>query len=239
MESFNGIVIEDDQTVDQRVDIRNLQVYGNAIFREEVEADEIEVFGTARFREFVSFDRLEIHGAATALREMLGESVKVEGVLNVSGRFRADVVVVDGLLTTQGKYSGANIIVRAKGRLEAFRDMKAVKYIINGAAYSGAAFRGETVEIASCERSELARIVCSDLKVKYRPRGDVPGIEEGNYILSSYFIDTQNAELEYVAADKVECDNAYIGQFCRIGELVYRHDIEIDDRAVVERLYRI
>ena len=117
--------------------------------------------------------------------------------------------------------------------------MKAVKFIVNGAVFSGAAFRCETFEIASCEISEVARILCSDMKVKYRPRGDVPEIEAGSYILSSYFIDAQNAELEYVYADKVECENAYIGPCCRIGELVYRNDIEIDPGSVVERLYRI
>ena len=85
MESFNGIVIEDDQTVDQRVEVRNLQVYGNAVFREDVEADEIEVFGKARFRSFVSCDRLGIYGDVVALDGLLTGSVQVDGTLNVAG----------------------------------------------------------------------------------------------------------------------------------------------------------
>ncbi|MBO4327712.1 MAG: hypothetical protein J5950_10610 [Clostridia bacterium] len=239
MESFNGIVIEDDQTIDQSIDVRNLQIYGNAIFREEVEAGEIEVFGTARFGNFVSCDRIEVHGEAVVPGELLCESVKVGGALNVSGRFRSDVVVVDGLLNTHGKYTGANVIVRSRGRFEASRDLKAEKFILNGVLYSGAAIKGEQVEIVSCERSEIARILTSELKVKYKPRGDVPGINEGEYLLSSYYIDAQNADLEYVAADTVECDSAHIGPGCRIGELVYRNEIEIDGGSSIERLYKI
>ena len=239
MESFNGIVIEDDQTVDQRVDVRNLQVYGNAIFREEVEAGQIEIFGTARFVDFVSCDRLEVSGDAVVLYELLCESVKVGGTLNISGRFRSDVVVVDGMLSTHGRYTGANMIVRSRGRLEASRDMKAEKFILNGVVFSGAAFKGETVEILSCERSEIARIAASDLKVKYKPRGDVPGIIEGDYLLSSYGIDAQNVDIEYVAADTLDCDNAHIGPGCHIGELTYRNEIEIDESSIVERLFKI
>jgi cytoskeletal protein CcmA (bactofilin family) len=239
LESFNGIVIEDDQTVDQRVDVRNLQVYGNAVFWNEVEADEIEIFGTARFRDFVSCDRIEINGEAVVLDSLLSESVKVGGVLNVSGRFRSDVVVVDGMLSTHGKYNGTNLIVRSRGRLEASRDIKAEKIILNGVAYSGAAFKSETVEIASCEKSEVARIVTTEFKVKYKPRGDVPGIQEGEYLLSAYHIDTLNADIEYVAADTLECENIRVGPGCHIGELIYKNEIEIDDRAIVDRLYRI
>ena len=131
------------------------------------------------------------------------------------------------------------MIVRSRGRLEAYRDVKTEKIIINGVAYSGAAFKAETVEVVSCERSEIARVVATDLKVKYKPRGDVPGLNEGEYLLSSYKIDALDADVEYVSADLIECENARVGPGCHIGELVYRNEIEIDDSSVIERLYRI
>ena len=239
MESFNGIVIEDDQTVDQRIDVRNLQVYGRAVFREEVEADEIEVFGSARFRSFLSCDRLSVYGDGVVLDGLLAESVKVDGTLNVSGRFRADVVVVDGAMNMSGKYSGARLLIRSRGRLDASSAIKAERLNVNGVIYTGAVFSGESLEILSCERSEIARVKVLDASVKYKPRGDVPGIKDGEFLLSSYFMEAQNARLEYVAVDTLECENAYIGPGCRIGELTYRNEIEIDKQSVVERLYRI
>ena len=239
LESFNGIVIEDDQTVDQRVDVRNLQVYGRAVFCEDVEADEIEVFGSSRFRSFLSCDRLSVTGEAVVLDGLLAESVRVDGSLNVSGRFRSDVVVVDGTLTASGKYSGARLLIRSKGRVDAAAPIKAERLNVNGAIYTGSVFSGENLEILSCEHSEIARVRVIEASVKYKPRGDVPEIREGEYLLSSYYIEAQNANLEYVSADSLECDSAYIGPGCRIGEIIYKNDIEIDKRSVVERLYRI
>ncbi|MBR0158172.1 MAG: hypothetical protein IJM24_03700 [Clostridia bacterium] len=239
MESFNGIVIEDDQTVEQRIDVRNLQVYGRGVFREDVDADEIEVFGSARFRSFVSCDQLSVPGETVMLDSLLAESVRVDGVLNVSGKFRTEVAVVEGMMNTQGRLHATRLVVRSRGRLEAAGNIKAERIIIDGVAFSGATFRGDNIEITSCEQSEIARVVASDIKVTYKPRGDVPGIKAGEYLLSAYSIETQTAEIEYVAADSLDCDSAVIGPGCRIGELTYRDGLEIDPGAVVERLNKI
>ena len=142
-------------------------------------------------------------------------------------------------MNTQGKLHATRLVIRSRGRLEAAGNIKAERIVIGGVAFSGATFRGDNIEITSCEQSEIARIVASDIKVTYKPRGDVPGIKEGEYLLSAYSIEVQTAELEYVAADSLECDSAVIGPGCRIGELTYRDGLELDPGAVVERLNKI
>ena len=147
--------------------------------------------------------------------------------------------MIDGLLSMQGKFSGMRMVVRSRGRLEASRNFKAERLSLYGAAYCGGTFRGESLDILSCERSEIARVLVSEVNVKYKPRGDVPEIRDGEFLLSSYLIEAQSVSLEHVSADTVECDSAVIGPGCRIGELVYKNSVEIDEHSVVERLYKI
>ncbi len=239
MESFNGIVIEDDQTVDQQVDVKNLQVYGNAVFREDVEADEIEIFGSARFRNFVSCDRLSVYGESVMLGGLLSETLRADGTLNISGKSRSEIAVVEGTLCIQEKLTSSRVIVRTRGRIEASRGIRSGHVTVSGTLISGGSVRCDEFEIVTCERSEIARIYASDAQVKYKPRGDVPGIEAGQYLLSSYYIEAQTAELEYTAVDVLECDSAVIGPGCRVGELSYRDEVEIAPGAAVERLYKI
>jgi len=239
LESFNGIVIEDDQTVDQAVDVRNLQIYGNAVFRSRVEAEAVEVFGTGRFRSFVTCDTLEIPGDAVMLEKLLSESIKVEGSLSVAGKTRTEVAVIDGSAVFMEKLTAARCVLHTRGRMEADGGLKIDRLISGGKLIVPGTLTGDALEITSCEQSEIARVNVYNVKVAYKPRGDVPEIGDGEFLLTSYFIDAEELDLEYVAADVVECDRAVIGPGCRIGELNYREDVKIDRDAQVERVMKI
>lgn len=239
MESFNGIVIEDDQTVDQAVDVRNLQIYGNAVFRSRVDAESVEIFGTGRFRSFVTCDDLEIPGDAVMLERLLAETVKVEGSLCVAGKSRMEAAVIDGSAVFMDKLTAARCVLHTRGRLEADGGLKVERFVCGGKLIVPDTLTGDMLDVTSCEQSEIARVNVYKIKVAYKPRGDVPEIREGEFLLSAYFIDAEELDLEYVAADVVECDRAVIGPGCRIGELSYREDVKIDRYARVERVMKI
>lgn len=237
-DSFNGIVIEDNQTVEECVRLQNLQVTGNAMFLNTVEADRIEVPGSARFQTFVTCDRLDVSGSAVLMGRLLTETLRATGPLTAIKRIWTEVAVFENHVILQGPLNASRVVIRTDATVNATAKMKIDRVTVNGQLTSGSTLRSLEAEFISCAYSDINEILTDRIAVRYKARADVPGISPGDYLLVVSFLDAGNASLEYTYAEQMYCDSAVIGNGCRIRQLTYRDQVEIAPGAVVERVLK-
>lgn len=235
-DSFNGIVIEEEQTVDQALELQNLQVTGNCYFMDTVEADRIEIDGVAKFRSFVTCDRLWVPGEAQMMQRLLTETMQVSGGISVLGRCWADVAVFEGQGLFHGVFSTGRLLIKTPGTLEVTERLKADRVTVNGQLRSSARLSCREAEFISCTCSSVHQLTADSVKVACKVRPDQLEMGEEEYILLTSFMDAGTVSLEHAYVEQLFCDVAVIGKGCRIRELIYRDGVEIDSGAIVERV---
>ncbi len=234
--SFNGLVIEDDRTIDQAMSLQNLQIAGNCYFMDTVEADRLQIEGEGKFSSFVTCDRLWVSGNAYMMQTLLTETIQNTGNLTVLGRCISDVAVFEGRGIFHGPFSTGRLLVKSPSTVEYTGRVKADRITVAGQMLGTAKVRCREVEFISCFSSDVHEISADFLRVAYQvPQGQL-ALDCAAPILTVAFMDVSTAVLEYTHVQQLFCDKAVIGKGCRIKELIYRDGIEIESGAVVERL---
>lgn len=230
---FDGIVIEDQQTVREAVYCQNLNVKGFANFTMWVEADYVEIGGEACFDSYITCDKITVRNRCVCKNTLLTTSLRVMGDMAVYGKIDAEVIIVGGrlkfrnTLRTSVLSVGTNAIVKGSGKL------KASRCSVNGMLLNSGVINTYDFSINSSDTSRIQEIRTDRFKVR---ESYDKNKEEQEYLLICDFVDCFTADIEKCKIDQLYCDRAVIRKGCVINEVLYRDNIEIEPGAHVERL---
>ncbi len=229
--SFNGVVIDGVETIDDNLLLDDLCVSGSALFTGEVDADKIVIPGQAEFREFVTCDDMNIAGEATFKNELVCESIVVPGSAKMLDKVITDVLIVDGSLKANRKIKTINLNV--DGTIESFDKLYADKALVKGSVIYASELRCFDVRITSEYPSTVGRIISDKLVTVSR------SVEASEYVLTCDFAECGIVNIEYAKIDYLRCERCKIGRGCVIGKLECTETSEISDDAVVEHIVSV
>lgn len=246
---FDGIVIQDQQVLENTVSCSNLRVAGVAEFLSDVEADFVDISGEACFDVGLSCDKFTIRGRCVCKCGLLASSVRVFGGMAIYGRLHAETVIVGGSLKFRSAFHTSSLLVRPGAYMKGSAKLRASKCVINGSLNNAGVLSADTVNITSDRQSIIQEIRCENLTVKAASpsasRNGTSGISDDlsdiqdtaeKFLLRSDFVDCYTADIELCNIEKLYCDSAIIRKGCVIHEILYRDNIEIEQGAHVERL---
>ncbi len=230
---FDGIVIENRQTLRDGVYGHNLSVRGTAEFISEVDTDFIEISGEACFDSYVTCDKLTVRGKCMCKNYLLTTSIRVVGGLATYGKINTETIIVGGSLKFRGNLKAAVLSVRKGGIAKGSGNVKASRCDIDGAIYNSGVISTDCFNISSNDISKVQEIITDVLRVEASVgRGEKPS----ETILMCDFVECFEADIDKCNIDKLYCDKAIIRKGCVINEILYRDSIEIEQGARVERL---
>ncbi len=250
---FDGIVIQDDQSVDEPVSCHNLRVTGTAGFMSAVDADFADISGEVCFDADVTCDKLTVRGRCVCKCALLSSSVRVFGGMAVYGRFYAETVVINGAFKFRSAFRAASLSVKSDGYVKGSAKLRVSRCIINGAVVNSGVLSADTVSIMSGRPSRIQEIRCESIRAEAQEgfSSDAPSYDNDmydtggsdsftgvsdKYLLTSDFVDCYTADIESCRIGTLFCDSAVIRKGCVIHEILYRDSIEIEQGARVERL---
>lgn len=230
---FDGIVIEDQQIIQEAVYCHNLNVKGFASFKLWVEADFVEIGGEACFDSYITCDKITIRDRCVCKNTLLTTSLRVMGDMAVYGKIDAEVIIVGGRLKFRNTLKTAVLSISTDAIVKGSGKLKASRCAINGALLNSGVVSTYDFSINSSETSHIQEIRTDKFKVKeYIDKNE----ESNEFLLVSDFVDCFTADIEKCKIDKLYCDSAIIRKGCMINEVLYRDSIEIEQGAHVERL---
>lgn len=238
---FDGVVIEDQQVVEEGVYCQNLTVNGIAEFMAEVEADFIDINGEACFDTYVTCDKFTVKQRCICKEGIFTSSMRILGAMAVYGRINSETVFVRGALKFRDTLRTATLSVRMESLVKGSGKLRAARCMINGVLNNSGVVQAEDFIISGNKTSRVHEIRCDILRVKYNQMYNE--YKENNkkesgetFLLVSEFVDCFEADIEYCNIEKLYCDSAIIRKGCMIQEVLYRDSIEIEQGARVERL---
>ncbi|MBE7064511.1 MAG: hypothetical protein E7384_01680 [Ruminococcaceae bacterium] len=228
--SFDGIVLDGEQIVNEAICTTDTKVIGDVRFMEMVDSDSLIVTGVAEFKTFTTCDDLNVSGSAVFKDELLAESIVVSGGTSVNGKINADVLIVEGKLKANSRVNALSVSV--SGYMSCLHKLSFDKCHISGSLISTNIVKGMDIKFKSNSRSMIKRLIADNVTAVGKPA-------EGSYILVCDEVDCDKAEIEYSKIDLLMCDSCVIGKGCNIGVLECRGDAEISPDAYVEKIVKI
>lgn len=240
--SFNGIVIDDEQRFDKAVSSGDVHINGTAEFIEQVEAASVEIAGYGMFRNFTTCDRLTVSGSGEFRKKLLTETVRNTGECTVYGKLITDVLVNSGNMQLCAPSSLGRAVIKSGGELRAVSKVKVDRMTVNGTISVVGGVKAEKIEFISSGNSSADYIYAEEISVRREETSGnavIPGYSDAGYVLSATEVDVIDADIEYSYIDQLCCDNAVIGPGCHIRELTYRGSITVDSSSFAERLIKV
>ncbi len=228
--SYDGMVIDNDQVVEDEICLENLRITGNARFMEIADADTIDIIGNAEFKTFATCDDLNISGSAVFKDDVIAESIVISGGASIMGKVSTDVLIIDGKVRTNSDISALSVSI--SGYLNCLHKLSFDKCHVSGTLIAVGVVKGIDIKFKSSESSSVKRIIADEITVSGKPA-------KGTYILSCDEADCEKAIIEYAKIDHLMCDDCIIGRGCRIGTLECRGTAQISNDSYVEKMKRL
>lgn len=236
---FDGIVLDGRETINEAVDIGNLNVTGQILFTRNVDANVVEITGQAQFGSWLTCDKLTITGECRAKSDVMTQHIKIRGgTIWFYDKVYTESILSSGEITAYDVIRSGRINLNKDAMLDTTAKIKSDVLKVFGKIRSTSSVKSTEVHIVSGKPSEIRNIV-TDILVVRRPENEELQFEgKKKYTLTSDFIDCIEADLSACYIGQLYCDSAIIRSGCVIDELLYNKEVEIEPGAVVERLVK-
>ncbi|MDR0287625.1 MAG: hypothetical protein LBI03_08000 [Clostridiales bacterium] len=95
--TFNGIIIDDVASYEQKLELENIYITGKGVFYEEVDCSQVEIVGAGIFNNMLTCDDLNIEGSCQCKWSLLAENIKVSGSIAAVDTVHTDsFCILDG-----------------------------------------------------------------------------------------------------------------------------------------------
>lgn len=235
---FDGIVLDGRETINEAVDIGNLNIAGRILFTRNVDANIVEITGGAQFGSLLTCDRLTVAGECRAKGDVMTQHIKIrDGRIHFYDKVYTETIMSTGDIKAFDVIRADRINLSNDSVLETTATIKSYMIKVFGQIKSTSFVKSTELRIKSDKLSEIRNVITDILVVK---RGADPEVEHTKkvFVLTSDFIDCIEADISCCRIGQLYCDSAIIRSGCVIDELLYNKEVEIEPGAVVERLVK-
>lgn len=229
--SFEGAVIDGEQTVDEKVSYDNLTVRGRAFFREGVDVTHLSIEGEATFLDYVTCDELAVRGMAVLKNRLVCLAAGFFGVTECFGNIHSDMISVTQQLKARGKISALGINV--SGKLHCGGRISTDDLTVTGSVTAKGHVNAIGVRILANGTVNTFTEIKSDLVICDSKMPDPP-----DFALICDTIDCDTALLRYAKVDYVFCERCKIGAGSVVRVLECHDEPVIDPGATVQKIIR-
>ena len=236
---FDGIVLDGRETINEAVDIGNLNVTGQILFTRMVNANAVEIAGQAQFGSLLTCDKLTVSGECRAKGDVMTQHIKIRGgTIWFYDKVYSETILSAGEITAYDVIHSGRINLNKEAMLDTTATIKSDVLKVFGKIRSTSSVKSTEIHIVSDKASEVRNVI-TDILVVRRPKSEERRFEgRKTYALTSDFIDCIEADLSACYIGQLYCDSAIIRSGCVIDELLYNKEVEIEPGAVVERLVK-
>ncbi|MBP1587312.1 MAG: hypothetical protein ILO53_02795 [Clostridia bacterium] len=229
--SFEGAVIDGEQTVDEKVTYDNLTVRGRAFFREGVDVLRLSVEGEASFLSYVTCDEFAVRGMAVLKNKLVCLAAGFFGNTECFGSIHSDRISVTQQLKARGKINALGINV--SGKLHCGGRISTDTLTVTGSVTAKGHVHAINVRILANGTVNNFTEIRSDIVTCDSKMPDPP-----DYALICDTIDCDTALLRYAKVDYVFCEKCRIGTGSVVRVLECHEEPLIDPGARVEKIVR-